>query len=87
MGLRADLTADLGQSEESWEALSACGFGDACDGGGVEGDGPELGGVEDVGVDFAAQFAGETEEGGEGIAGGFHRWCFANSDGGSGLCS
>ena len=75
MGLRADLTACRGESEESWEALRGCGFGGACDGdgGGVEGEDPAFGSVEDVGVDFVAQFAGETEEGGGwGVGGVFH---------------
>ena len=49
--------------------------------------GPHIPAAEDVFVDLVAQFAGETKEGEWGVAGGFHRWCFANSDSGSGLCS
>ena len=84
MGLRADLTAFRGESEESWEALRGCGFGGACDGdgGGVEGEDPAFGSVEDVGVDFVAQFGGEAEERKGGIAGGFGCSFFAYSGSG-----
>ena len=55
--------------------------------GATDREGRHIPAAEDVFVDLVAQFAGETEEGEGGIAGGFHRWCFANSDSGSGLCS